>query len=293
MKLTRYAEWHTGKTHACTAGEGRGGEQPDRWHRGARGRKPRLLQAPHLLGHRRCRLRLHRGQHPHSALNVIVSSVRGADPEPLRLILDDLLDFAGQFPPDSPAGRVPGRRRALGHCARLLGSVDQRTGKPFGLAMSQRIYELRQVIAARGRAGSSAAGVRRATPTCWPIGSTTSTSTHPWRPMGLGEARRWRSAGGAGTSSCGKTAAGRSRCQSRSRPTSHGIAVSLVYTPRELRNCGYASACVAALSQQLLDAGWEFCTLYTDLANSTSNSIYQRIGYRPVCDSNEYHFLND
>ena len=79
----------------------------------------------------------------------------------------------------------------------------------------------------------------------------------------------------------------------KSRPTSHGITVSLVYTPPELRNHGYASACVAALSQQLLDAGWEFCTLYTDLANPTSNSIYQRIGYRPVCDSNEYHFVDD
>jgi predicted GNAT family acetyltransferase len=74
--------------------------------------------------------------------------------------------------------------------------------------------------------------------------------------------------------------------------TSHGITVSLPH-PRELRNRGYASACVAALSQQLLDAGWHFCTLYTDLANPTSNSIYQRIGYRPVCDSAEYHFMND
>jgi predicted GNAT family acetyltransferase len=76
----------------------------------------------------------------------------------------------------------------------------------------------------------------------------------------------------------------------KSRPSSHGITVGLVYTPCALRNRGYASACVAALSQQLLDAGWEFCSLYTDLANPTSNSIYQRIGYRPVCDSNEYDF---
>ena len=76
----------------------------------------------------------------------------------------------------------------------------------------------------------------------------------------------------------------------RGRHSTHGITVNLVYTPAGLRGRGYASACVAALSQQLLDAGWEFCTLYTDLANPTSNSIYQRIGYRPVCDSNEYDF---
>jgi hypothetical protein len=30
--------------------------------------------------------------------------------------------------------------------------------------------------------------------------------------------------------------------------------------------------------------------LYTDLANPTSNAIYTRIGYRPVCDSREIAF---
>ena len=63
-----------------------------------------------------------------------------------------------------------------------------------------------------------------------------------------------------------------------------GIVVSLVYTPPAQRNRGYASAAVAALSQQLLDAGWEFCSLFTDLANPTSNSIYQKVGYRPIAD---------
>jgi len=68
------------------------------------------------------------------------------------------------------------------------------------------------------------------------------------------------------------------------------MAVSLVYTPPERRNRGYASALVAALSQHLLDAGWQFCVLFTDLANPISNSIYQRIGYRPVSDFDEYDF---
>ena len=44
------------------------------------------------------------------------------------------------------------------------------------------------------------------------------------------------------------------------------------------------------LSQQMLDAGWEFCVLFTDLANPTSNSVYQKIGYRPVCDFDELEF---
>jgi uncharacterized protein len=74
-------------------------------------------------------------------------------------------------------------------------------------------------------------------------------------------------------------------------PTPHGIRVGPVYTPPEHRTRGYASACVAALSQLLLDRGYRFCFLYTDLTNPTSNRIYQRVGYEPVCDVAEFHFL--
>ncbi len=76
----------------------------------------------------------------------------------------------------------------------------------------------------------------------------------------------------------------------KARPISHAITVNLVYTPPGLRRRGYATHAVAALSQQLLDEGWKFCVLHTDLANPTSNHIYQSIGYRPVCDFNEYTF---
>jgi len=34
----------------------------------------------------------------------------------------------------------------------------------------------------------------------------------------------------------------------------------------------------------VLDNGKEFCSLYTDLSNPVSNSIYQKIGYHPVED---------
>jgi predicted GNAT family acetyltransferase len=68
-------------------------------------------------------------------------------------------------------------------------------------------------------------------------------------------------------------------------PTPHGIRIGGVYTPPELRRRGYASACVAALNQRLLEEGRKFCFLYTDLANPISNNIYQAIGYRPVCDA--------
>jgi hypothetical protein len=72
--------------------------------------------------------------------------------------------------------------------------------------------------------------------------------------------------------------------------TPKGIRVSAVYTPPEHRNRGYGTAVTAAISQLLLERGNRFCFLYTDLANPTSNSIYRRIGYEPVCDSRELAF---
>jgi predicted GNAT family acetyltransferase len=73
-------------------------------------------------------------------------------------------------------------------------------------------------------------------------------------------------------------------------PTAHGMRVAPVYTPPELRGRGYATALVAALTQMLLDRGHRFCFLYTNLANPTSNSIYQRIGYEAVTDAEQWRF---
>ena len=72
--------------------------------------------------------------------------------------------------------------------------------------------------------------------------------------------------------------------------SSSAVRIGPVYTPPEFRRQGYATACVAALTQQLLDRGYERCFLFTDLANPTSNHIYQTIGYRPVCDWHDYSF---
>ena len=63
------------------------------------------------------------------------------------------------------------------------------------------------------------------------------------------------------------------------------VGVAFVYTPPYFRGRGYASSCVAQISQMALDKGFTRCVLYTDLLNPTSNSIYQKIGYTAVCDS--------
>ncbi|MFH1571543.1 MAG: GNAT family N-acetyltransferase [Gemmatimonadota bacterium] len=66
------------------------------------------------------------------------------------------------------------------------------------------------------------------------------------------------------------------------RPTAHGVTVTAVYTPPRCRRRGYATACVAALTRLLLNRGATFTALFTDLANPTSNHIYQQVGYRLV-----------
>jgi predicted GNAT family acetyltransferase len=72
--------------------------------------------------------------------------------------------------------------------------------------------------------------------------------------------------------------------------TPNGVRVGPVYTPRERRRRGYASALVAEMSSRLLAEGRRFCFLFTDLANPTSNKIYRDIGYEFVCESADIVF---
>lgn len=73
-------------------------------------------------------------------------------------------------------------------------------------------------------------------------------------------------------------------------PTPNGIRVGPVYTPPADRGHGFASAVTAAASQAQLDQGRRFVFLFTDLANSTANKIYQAIGYEPVIDIDQWSF---
>jgi len=76
----------------------------------------------------------------------------------------------------------------------------------------------------------------------------------------------------------------------KNRPIAHSITVGGVYTPPEQRRQGFAGTLVAHLSQHLLNEGYQFVNLFTDLDNPTSNKIYQEVGYHPVCDFRAYRF---
>ncbi|MYC78374.1 GNAT family N-acetyltransferase [Candidatus Poribacteria bacterium] len=77
-----------------------------------------------------------------------------------------------------------------------------------------------------------------------------------------------------------------------SRPMKNGATIGVVYTPPEHRGKGYATSCVLLLTKKLLSDHHSFCSLYTDLANPTSNSIYTKIGYVPIGDALAFDFVS-
>jgi len=165
------------------------------------------------------------------------------------------------------------------------------SGEPHHLAVRERVYELRQVLPPPQPAGS----MRPATladldlATQWSVEFTR--EAVPDDPsIDLEQAResmRLRiSDGDIFLWVDGEPVA----LAGRTRPTPHGWTVGPVYTPKHFRRKGYATALVAGLSQIILDSGKSFATLFTDLSNPISNSIYMKVGYVPVCDFNMYRF---
>lgn len=165
------------------------------------------------------------------------------------------------------------------------------TGAPYSVGVQERIYQLDVVIPVTGVPGSMrrvSAGDRDLLAR-WIAAFSAEAGTEPadpdaWADLSIAADPALRGVylwedGGAVVSLAGY-----------SGPTAHGMRIGPVYTPPERRGRGYASAGTAALSQMLLDGGRQFCFLFTDLANPTSNKIYQQIGYRPVADLDVYRF---
>jgi ribosomal protein S18 acetylase RimI-like enzyme len=67
-------------------------------------------------------------------------------------------------------------------------------------------------------------------------------------------------------------------------PTPHGASINFVYTPPEFRGQGYAKAVSAALGAQMLASGLRYCFILTDINDVRTNSLYQSIGARTLCE---------
>jgi predicted GNAT family acetyltransferase len=201
------------------------------------------------------------------------------DPAAVALIADDLADRApiGINAPSSVADAFVGAWRA-------------RTGQPARVLMRERVFKLSAVTRPHGVSGA----LRHARPSdrehliAWLIAFEEETfgERQPRDPGVMVD----RSLAGVGrrlyvwdddgpVSLCGVGG-----------PTPTGIRIGPVFTPPGLRRRGYASACVAAVSQAQLDAGRQFCFLFADVANPTSNHVYLTIGYEPVSDVTLYRF---
>jgi predicted GNAT family acetyltransferase len=202
-------------------------------------------------------------------------------PDALRALVEDVRAFR----PDLPGVLAP-----VDEGAAFASLWQANTGRAFEEGRAQRIYQLEQVIAPPRPSGR----MRPATHddyellVDWFLAFSAEVGDHGDRE---GAARSialrlqssttgtylWEDGAPVALAGCGG-------------PTPNGIRIGPVYTPPEHRRRGYASTLVAELSQLVLGQGRRYCFLFTDRSNPTANHIYQEIGYRPVCDVNEYRF---
>lgn len=200
-------------------------------------------------------------------------------PEAIEVVLSDLVGTS-----------LPG---VLGPAARSAAFAEHwaaRTGDPVRLVVRERAFRLGRVKPPRPVTGSTrpATSADRPLVVAWLEAFVTEAlEDEEWDTEGLAD--RWIAGpnrtlflwedGGRVVSMTGVGGL-----------TPTGIRIGPVYTPPEHRGRGYASNLVAATSQQQLDAGRSFVFLFTDLANPTSNHVYEAIGFEPVSDIDRYAF---
>jgi predicted GNAT family acetyltransferase len=195
---------------------------------------------------------------------------------------------------------------AAGPAARRLARIDRRlpalsgprpVAEAFALAwceltdavcatvMSTRLFELRELIPPAGMRGDARVAGRADVPLLarW---------RHAFALEALGG---WRRAEPLPVAVARQVAGGQANVlwELGGRPVSLAVAsqpsggvsiIGPVWTPVSARGRGFASAVVAAAARWALRAGAEHVILYTDLANPVSNSVYPKLGFRPVRD---------
>lgn len=216
-----------------------------------------------------------------SARNLIISNLNSASVLALAdQLYFDKIKFPGVVGPVTPAELFAKTWAGL-------------TEKKYKIGMAQKIYQLEKVIPAKPVTGSvSACDLKHQDLiTQWVYEFSLESLPHEENTIERarefavnkipkGEVYIWIDSYGVPVA-----------MNSVGRPTQHGISVSAVYTPKNLRNKGYASALVAATSELMLQKGKKICVLYTDLSNPTSNKIYQNIGYHEIATSANYIFV--
>lgn len=208
---------------------------------------------------------------------LLVSSMNEALDAPVKAVIESLI--AGGWP--VPSVNAPAS--AAAHFARLW---SQRTGQDYYSDLRERLFELTQVTFPPTPPGVFRQAQERDIPTLARWIEAFAAEAVPNDPQPDGELVATRRLDMFYVWDDGGLVA----MMANNRNTTTLASIGYVYTPPELRGRGYATALVAAGSQMLLDAGRERCVLFTDLNNPTSNSIYQKIGYRPIADFELFRF---
>lgn len=183
---------------------------------------------------------------------------------------------------------LPAVNGALPESTHFARQWEKRTGATAELAGQSRLFRLDEVVPPRGVPGSAR-----------PAGFADAAVVHPWVEAAFAEIAPDEDTSGLATMTDRMIRAGELWLWCDGDPVSMlwtypeqagAVRIGGVFTPGPLRGRGYASAGVAAVSQHLLDRGARACCLYTNLANPTSNKIYQAIGYRAVQDNRLWRF---
>jgi predicted GNAT family acetyltransferase len=189
---------------------------------------------------------------------------------------------------------LPGVHGTGADAGAFAGAWKHLSGQAATVKMRQRIYECSSVVAPAVVAGSLRPAVEsdRELLVDWYAGfmSEALGEDKPEEARRIVEARLlqasdesglriWEDADGAPATMVGF-----------GRATPHSVGIAPVWTPRDRRRQGFGTAATAATTSELLEAGRSFVYLITDLGNPTSNRIYQAIGYRPVCDAEQWEF---
>ena len=212
--------------------------------------------------------------------NLVLSEV--AEPAAVEALANDAVDAFGELP------GVLGPKQASLRFAELW---SQATGRSAQRATAERIFRAEAVRAPGGVPGSmrrAAVGDRSLLVEWLAAFQDEAMAGRAFRPAedavedyltrgDGGGLYLWEDGRPVSLAGCGS-------------PTPNGVRIGPVFTPRAHRGRGYASALTAQLTSLQLSSGRRFCFLFTDLANPTSNRIYQRIGYEPVSDVDEYRF---
>ena len=189
------------------------------------------------------------------------------------------------------AGRaLPGVNGAVSTTSAFADAWAVRTGQASSVLAAMRMYCLGELVrpsGVAGRCGAAAGPAETALVAEWfgafhdeaqPHAAVQDWRASAQRRVAAGEVHLWY-VDGAPVSLAAVTA-----------PAAGVARVGPVYTPPGHRRRGYGAAVTAGATGAALATGAKHVALYTDLANPTSNSIYQAIGYRPDHDAEERSF---